>query len=155
MYCYCATHQRWASLFIPLICLQTNKLSFVSSATNGQATNFRLHDEQTLSGLGNNFPGHPFSVEKAAYIYIYIYTYIQIYMLRQIYRSRFIYIYLYIYICIYICIYKLMFQSIYTVCIYIRKKETANGKGKFVFLGQLTINGNRRLLFQQTCPSTV
>ncbi len=32
---------------------------------------------------------------------------------------------------------------------------TANGKRKwnFVFLGRQTINGNRRLLFQQTCPS--
>jgi hypothetical protein len=32
---------------------------------------------------------------------------------------------------------------------------TANGNGiqKFVFLGQQTINGNRQLLFQQTCQS--
>jgi hypothetical protein len=29
----------------------------------------------------------------------------------------------------------------------------ANGKRKFVFLGRQMINGNRRLLFQQTCPS--
>jgi hypothetical protein len=28
-----------------------------------------------------------------------------------------------------------------------------NGKRMFVFLGRQTINGNRRLLFQQTCPS--
>jgi hypothetical protein len=28
-----------------------------------------------------------------------------------------------------------------------------NGKLKFVFLGQQTITGNQRLLFQQTCPS--
>jgi hypothetical protein len=28
-----------------------------------------------------------------------------------------------------------------------------NGKRKFVFLGRQTINGNRRLLFQQTCLS--
>jgi hypothetical protein len=43
-----------------------------------------------------------------------------------------------------------------------RKTETANlrfvaanvnGKQKFVFLGRQTINGNRRLLFQITCPS--
>jgi hypothetical protein len=31
----------------------------------------------------------------------------------------------------------------------------ADGKRKFVFLGQQTINGNQRLLFQQTCPSMV
>jgi hypothetical protein len=45
---------------------------------------------------------------------------------------------------------------------YKRKTEAAifglfaangNGKRKFVFLGRQTINGNRRLLFQQTCPS--
>ncbi len=43
-----------------------------------------------------------------------------------------------------------------------QKKETANfrlfaakgnGKRTFIFLGQQTINGNRRLLLQQTCPS--
>ncbi len=28
-----------------------------------------------------------------------------------------------------------------------------NEKQKFVFLGQQTLNDNRRLLFQQTCPS--
>ncbi len=28
-----------------------------------------------------------------------------------------------------------------------------NGNRKFIFLGQQTINGNVRLLFQQTCPS--
>ncbi len=28
-----------------------------------------------------------------------------------------------------------------------------NGKWKFVILGRQTINGNRRFLFQQTCPS--
>jgi hypothetical protein len=28
-------------------------------------------------------------------------------------------------------------------------------KRKFVFLGQQTMNGNRRLLFQQTCSSMV
>jgi hypothetical protein len=47
------------------------------------------------------------------------------------------------------------------VC-YKRKTETANfhlfaanenGKRRFVILGRQTINGNRRLLFQQTCPS--
>ncbi len=31
--------------------------------------------------------------------------------------------------------------------------ENRNIKGKFVFLGRQTMNGNRRLLFQQTCPS--
>ncbi len=31
--------------------------------------------------------------------------------------------------------------------------ENGNEKQNFVFLGQQTINGNRRLLFQQTCPS--
>ncbi len=30
---------------------------------------------------------------------------------------------------------------------------SANGKRKFVFLGRQTINGNQRLLCQQTCPS--
>ncbi len=30
---------------------------------------------------------------------------------------------------------------------------TGTGKRKFVFLGRQTINGNRRLLFQKTCPS--
>jgi hypothetical protein len=43
-----------------------------------------------------------------------------------------------------------------------QKKEMANsclfaangnGKRKFVFLSRQTINGNRRLVFQQTCPS--
>jgi hypothetical protein len=41
-----------------------------------------------------------------------------------------------------------------------RKTERANflcfygkGKWKFVFLGRHTLNGNRHLLFQQTCPS--
>ncbi len=34
---------------------------------------------------------------------------------------------------------------IYFICIY--------GKQKFVFLCRQTINGNRRLLCQQTCPS--
>jgi hypothetical protein len=47
-------------------------------------------------------------------------------------------------------------------CIYKRETETANfrlfaangnRKLKFVFLGQQTISGNRRLLFPQTCPS--
>jgi hypothetical protein len=33
--------------------------------------------------------------------------------------------------------------------------SNGNGKWKFVFLGQQTINGNRRLLFQQMCPSRV
>jgi hypothetical protein len=28
-----------------------------------------------------------------------------------------------------------------------------NGKRKFVYLGRQTINGNRHLMFQQTCPS--
>ncbi len=53
-------------------------------------------------------------------------------------------------------IYMLPFQYI----LYIRKTKTANfrlffanRKRKFVFLGRQTINGNRRLLFQQTCPS--
>ncbi len=32
---------------------------------------------------------------------------------------------------------------------------TANGKPKFVFLDWQTINSNRQLLFQQTCPSIV
>jgi hypothetical protein len=35
---------------------------------------------------------------------------------------------------------------------YIRSKN-GNGKRKFVFFGRQTISGNRRLLFQQTCPS--
>ncbi len=42
-----------------------------------------------------------------------------------------------------------------------QEKETANfrlfaanGNGKLVFLGRQTINGNRRLLFRQMCPST-
>jgi hypothetical protein len=30
-----------------------------------------------------------------------------------------------------------------------------NGKRKFVFLGRQPINGNQRLLCQQTCPSMV
>ncbi len=30
-----------------------------------------------------------------------------------------------------------------------------NGKFKFFFLGLKTINGKRRLLFQQTCPSMI
>jgi hypothetical protein len=41
-----------------------------------------------------------------------------------------------------------------------RKRQTSvcflqmeNRKQKFVFLSQQTISGNRRLLFQQTCPS--
>jgi hypothetical protein len=32
--------------------------------------------------------------------------------------------------------------------------KNGNGKQKFVFLGRQMINGNRRLLFQQTCPFT-
>jgi hypothetical protein len=31
--------------------------------------------------------------------------------------------------------------------------SAASGKRKFVFFGQQTINGKRRSLFQQTCPS--
>ncbi len=31
--------------------------------------------------------------------------------------------------------------------------ETENGSQKFFFLGRQKINSNRRLLFQQTCPS--
>jgi hypothetical protein len=31
--------------------------------------------------------------------------------------------------------------------------ENGNEKRKFVFLGQPTVNGIRRLLFQQRCPS--
>jgi hypothetical protein len=31
--------------------------------------------------------------------------------------------------------------------------ETINGKWEFVSLGQQTVNGNRRLLFPQMCPS--
>jgi hypothetical protein len=50
-------------------------------------------------------------------------------------------------------------QLLFVCC----KRETANfrlfatnekGKRKFVFLGRQTMNGNQRLLFQQTCPST-
>ncbi len=32
-------------------------------------------------------------------------------------------------------------------------KKGTNGKWKFVFLGQQTINNNQRLLLKQTCPS--
>jgi hypothetical protein len=78
------------------------------------------------------------------YIYIYIYLYIYIYVFRCIHT--------YIYIGI---------STLYTVYIYPEKELTenenfhlfaANRKKKFVFLGRQTINGNRRLLFQQTRP---
>ncbi len=50
--------------------------------------------------------------------------------------------YIYIYVAI----------SIY-VYIYTENETMEKGKQKFVFLGQQTINGNQRLLFQKMCPS--
>ncbi len=50
-----------------------------------------------------------------------------------------------------------MYIRIYThiyIYIDIYTENRTNGKRKFVLLGRQTINGNRRLLFQQTCPST-
>ncbi len=71
-----------------------------------------------------------------------------------------IYLYIHIYIYIYIHIIN---TNIYTVPFYVNiytrktatsvsllQTENENGKQKFVFLGQQTINGNRRLLFQHT-----
>ncbi len=69
--------------------------------------------------------------------YIYIHVYIYIYMENRTNRKR---------------------NFPFVCCKW--KTETANfclfaayGRRKFVFLGQQTINSNRRLLFQQTCPS--
>jgi hypothetical protein len=45
-----------------------------------------------------------------------------------------------------------MYQYLY-IYIYICMENGTNGKCKFVFLGRQTIYGNRRLLFQQMCPS--
>ncbi len=52
-------------------------------------------------------------------------------------------------------IYIYIFSSI---CLLLTAKirlfaANGNGKRKFVFLGRQMINGNRRLLFQQTCQS--
>ncbi len=68
---------------------------------------------------------------------------------------------MYIYIYRYIYIY-----TVYAVSVYVWKTElisfcllqTKNGNGKLPFVsenGERTINGNRRLLYQQTCPSTL
>jgi hypothetical protein len=55
--------------------------------------------------------------------------------------------------------YIYLYAAISMYSIYTEKTEngnfrlfSANGKWKFVFLGQQTMNGNRCLLFQQTCP---
>ncbi len=56
--------------------------------------------------------------------------------------SLYIYVYIYIDIYIYIC-------HRFNTYIY-----TENGKRKIFFLGRQTMNGNRRLLFQQMCPTT-
>ncbi len=114
-----------------------------------QMTNFRLHNVQTANGLRKKFPVLPFSVFGLEWQHIYTHIYIDID------------IFIFIYLLQYWYIYMLPFQYIY---IYIRKTEqtengsfyflqTENAKQKFVFFGQKTVNDNRLLMFQQTCPS--
>jgi hypothetical protein len=81
-------------------------------------------------------------------MYIYMYMSMYMYMFISMYMK------IYMYICINVYMYMFAENRTYG------KTETANfhwyagngnGKRKFVFLGRQMINGNRRLLFQQTC----
>jgi hypothetical protein len=60
--------------------------------------------------------------------------------------------------------FRFPFENMYSIHIYTENgtngngnfrlfDANGNGKRKFVLLGRPTINGNLRLLFQQTCPS--
>ncbi len=97
------------------------------------------------------------------YIHIYIQQYIHIKINGYIDIYVYMYLYIYIYISISINIYATVSMLQYNR-IYIQNMETAasicflqteNIKLEFVFLNWQMINRNRRLLFQQTCPSTV
>ncbi len=64
----------------------------------------------------------------------------------------YIYIYIYnIYMFIYIYGKRNLREMATSVCL--RKGKNGNCKLPFVFLSRQTINGNRLVLFQQTCPS--
>ncbi len=114
-----------------------------------------VHCTKTTSTLQRRHVHNLFGSVTCGYIYIstshiFIDTY------------RF-YIYIYIYAAVMFSgrLKYIIYKNIYAaVLIYLRKTETANlrlvsaiGKCKFVFPGRQTIKGNRRLLFQQTCPA--
>ncbi len=104
-------------------------------------TNFRLHDEQTVNGLRKIAWGS-FSLWNGS---IYIYKY-----------CRYIYINVYVALLIYIHIWKM---TTFICLLHIRNRNDTLPfifcwrKMEVCFPWMATINGNRRLLFQQTCPS--
>jgi hypothetical protein len=126
----------------------------LSSSKNRPTTIFRFHDEQTVNEL-TKIAWASVSCLERQHIYVYTYTYFfndpepysekmpvpqPWYNIRKTELTE-----------------KRNFRFFCK-----RKTETANlrlfaangmEKRTFVFLGQRTINGNRRLLFQQTCPS--
>ncbi len=59
--------------------------------------------------------------------------------------------YIYMYIYRYTVDINIYIYAVFSI--YIFMDNGTNGKRKFVFPGRQTINGNRCLLFQQTCPS--
>jgi hypothetical protein len=61
---------------------------------------------------------------------------------------------MYIYICMYgkrICIYYGK-RNLRKTSVCLLQTENGNGNQKYIIFGRQTINGDRQLLFQQTCP---
>jgi hypothetical protein len=120
-----AAFHRWAS---PFCLFASGQLLFVSSSTNGQTTNFHLQDEQTVDGL-----------RKILWASVFHFSF-ETWCLQKttcllLHEGTHMFHHSHIYIDIYVCIHTYIY-----------------GKRKFVLLGRQTINGNRWLLFQQTCP---
>ncbi len=119
------TH-RWARPFSLFSLFANELLPFIFSPTNGQTTNFRLHGEQTARKFtwASIFP-----FEMAAYIHI------RKTELREKATT--------------VCLLKIENGS--GKLLFLCRKQKR--KKKVVFLSRQMINGDRRLLFQRTCPS--
>ncbi len=120
---------RWASPLTP----------FISPSTNGQMTNFCLHIEQTVN-----------EIRKISWASVF-------HFLLKWPR-------IHIHICRYVYTWKPELTHISNFCLFAenarRKQQTSIGllqreseSGSLFSLVCKQINGNRRLLFQQTCPS--
>jgi hypothetical protein len=147
---------------VHLIRLQTDNFSFFSSPANGQTTNFRLHDEQTV------FP-FPFDVSMSPCVHAFMSTLLHVSMALCLHDS----ITSCFHISMFPCLHVPMSMSLrfrysanrkqkipFVLC----KQKTVianflmfaayrNGKKTFVFLGRQTNNGNRGSVFQQRFPS--